>query len=97
MSALQRIIKSTSDLRNYKAVTLKNKLQCLLVSDLKADKSAAAMNVNVGHLLDPVDVKHYNIMIKILWHNNTKLKSSYIIQSILIYIRCSLTFYTYYN
>lgn len=56
MSALQRIIKSSSDLRSYKAITLKNKLQCLLVSDSLADKSAASMNVNVGHLQDPIEV-----------------------------------------
>ncbi|KAL4508543.1 hypothetical protein ABPG72_003847 [Tetrahymena utriculariae] len=55
MSTLQRIIKGASDIRNYKSIVLKNKLQCLLVSDEKADKSSAAMNVNVGHLQDPID------------------------------------------
>ncbi len=49
------IIKSKSDLRDYRHITLPNKLQCLLISDPDADKSAAALDVNVGCALDPVN------------------------------------------
>jgi insulysin len=52
-SASPEITKSMSDKRTYKHITLKNKLQCLLVQDDEADKSAAAMDVNVGFALDP--------------------------------------------
>jgi insulysin len=47
------IIKSKSDKRIYKHIKLPNKLQCLLISDLEADKSAAALDVKVGASLDP--------------------------------------------
>ena len=42
------IIKSRSDDREYKLLTLENDLQVLLISDPEADKSAASMDVNVG-------------------------------------------------
>jgi insulysin len=47
------IEKSEQDDRDYKLVTLPNKLQCLLISDPTTDKAAAAMDVRVGHLCDP--------------------------------------------
>jgi len=47
------VIKSMSDTRNYKHITLPNQMQCLLVSDEEADKSAASLDVNVGFALDP--------------------------------------------
>ncbi len=47
------IIKSKSDARIYKHIRLANKLQCLLISDSEADKSAAALDVKVGCSLDP--------------------------------------------
>jgi insulysin len=47
------IIKSKSDKRIYKHIVLPNKLQCLLISDSEADKSAAALDVHVGCSLDP--------------------------------------------
>jgi insulysin len=47
------IEKSEQDDRDYKLVTLSNKLQCLLISDITTDKAAAAMDVRVGHLSDP--------------------------------------------
>ena len=49
------IIKSQSDKRIYLYKRLPNLLKCLLVSDVDADKSAAAVNVNIGSLFDPKD------------------------------------------
>lgn len=49
------IIKSQSDKRAYLYNRLPNLLKCLLISDRDADKSAAAMNVNIGSLFDPKD------------------------------------------
>ena len=42
-----------ADLRRYRVVTLGNGLRALLVHDDKADKAAAALSVQVGHLADP--------------------------------------------
>lgn len=50
---MPQIIKSKSDNREYRHVTLPNQMQCLLISDSEADKSAAALDVNVGCALDP--------------------------------------------
>ncbi|XP_077297928.1 insulin-degrading enzyme-like [Arctopsyche grandis] len=50
------IIKSSGDKREYRGIQLKNRLKVLLVSDPTTDKSAAALNVNVGHLSDPDSV-----------------------------------------
>ena len=50
------IRKSKIDSRIYKALSLPNKLSCLLISDKDTEKSAAALNVNVGSLEDPKDV-----------------------------------------
>jgi insulysin len=47
------IIKSKSDNRIYKHLTLPNKLQCIIISDSEADKSAASLDVKVGSCLDP--------------------------------------------
>ena len=41
------------DKRTYRALTLPNKLQVLLIHDPQAKKSAAAMDVNVGSLAEP--------------------------------------------
>lgn len=41
------------DTRDYRVVTLPNKLQVLLISDPHADKAAAALDVNVGYYSDP--------------------------------------------
>lgn len=46
--------KGNLDDRDYRIITLENGLQAVLVHDAKADKSAASMDVSVGHLLDPV-------------------------------------------
>lgn len=47
------VIKSDNDTRDYKWLTLDNGLQVLLVSDPKATKAAAALDVNVGAKSDP--------------------------------------------
>lgn len=46
------IEKPDLDDRQYKVITLDNKLKALLISDPKADKSAAALDVNVGAFSD---------------------------------------------
>lgn len=49
-----QIITSPSDKRLYKHITLEgNGIQCLLISDPEADKSAASLDVKVGAALDP--------------------------------------------
>ncbi|KAG8889415.1 Insulinase (Peptidase M16) [Tulasnella sp. 332] len=40
----------------YRYIKLPNALEALLISDPKADKAAAALDVEVGHLSDPDDV-----------------------------------------
>ena len=50
------IIQSPNDDRQYRAITLDNGLQALLVSDPDADKAAAAMDVSVGSDNDPSDM-----------------------------------------
>ncbi|CAJ0588568.1 unnamed protein product [Cylicocyclus nassatus] len=47
------IHKSPEDQREYRGLELVNGLKVFLVSDPTTDKSAAAMDVNVGHLMDP--------------------------------------------
>ncbi|WWD20389.1 hypothetical protein CI109_104865 [Kwoniella shandongensis] len=49
------ILPPTED-RPHKYFTLKNGLEVVVVSDVKADKSAASMDVGVGHLSDPDDL-----------------------------------------
>ena len=51
------IIKSIGDKRDYKAFILDNGLKVLLVSDPETDKSAAALDVNVGFMCDPREVQ----------------------------------------
>lgn len=51
------IEKSPHDEREYRLVRLDNGLEVLLVHDAKADKAAASMSVNVGHLSDPEDLQ----------------------------------------
>ena len=49
------IHKSSLDDRNYQYIRLeKNQLHVLLVQDPTTDKAAASMDVNVGHMSDPV-------------------------------------------
>jgi insulysin len=49
------VVKSKNDDRQYRYVTLNNGLKVILVSDSKADKSAASMDVHIGHMADPKD------------------------------------------
>ncbi|KAF9431806.1 Insulinase (Peptidase M16) [Entomortierella beljakovae] len=44
---------SPNDERSYRLVRLNNNLDALVIHDPKADKSAAALDVHVGHLSDP--------------------------------------------
>ena len=48
-----RIERSPSDTRDYRALTLANGLEALVVSDPGADTAAAALDVNVGSANDP--------------------------------------------
>ncbi|TDH66157.1 hypothetical protein CCR75_009096 [Bremia lactucae] len=47
---------SSLDERKYETFTLSNSLQVLAISDPKAEKSAAAMDVHVGHQSDPEEL-----------------------------------------
>ena len=49
------VVRSANDHRNYLALTLENGLRVLLVEQSDAEKSAAAMAVNVGHFDDPAE------------------------------------------
>lgn len=44
------IIQSEEDKRSYRGLILSNNMKVLLVSDSNTDKSAAAMDVNVGKI-----------------------------------------------
>ena len=46
---------SPNDPKQYRYLTLDNKLKVLLVHDADAPRSAAALSVNVGHFDDPVE------------------------------------------
>lgn len=53
---------SPNDTNQYRYCTLKNGLRVLLIHDVHAQKSAAALAVNVGHFDDPVErqgMAHY--------------------------------------
>lgn len=54
-SLTQSIAKSDSDHSEYRYLELPNQLRVLLVSDAKADKAAAALDVFVGSSHDPVE------------------------------------------
>jgi insulysin len=45
--------KSAEDARDYRVITLDNKLKVTLISDSETDKASASMNVGVGHFSDP--------------------------------------------
>jgi hypothetical protein len=48
-----KIIVSHQDNRPHKGLILENGMKCLLISDPTTDRSAAAVDVNIGYLLDP--------------------------------------------
>lgn len=45
------ITKSPNDKREYRGLLLSNKMRVLLISDPTTDKSAAALNVNIGKII----------------------------------------------
>lgn len=47
------VLKSVSDDRDYRGLSLPGGLRALLVSDAEADAAAAALDVHVGHFSDP--------------------------------------------
>lgn len=62
MTALAKVIVSPSDKRIYKAVKLDNEIDCLLIQDVDALKSSAALSVGVGSFRDPLTaqgIAHY--------------------------------------
>lgn len=50
------VIKSITDQREYKAITLNNGIRTLLISDPDSSLSAAALDVHVGAMSDPINV-----------------------------------------
>jgi secreted Zn-dependent insulinase-like peptidase len=52
---MEDFIRSKSDKRTYRYITLDNKIRALLVHDPEGDKSAANMRVQVGCTEDPED------------------------------------------
>ncbi|XP_020292220.1 insulin-degrading enzyme isoform X2 [Pseudomyrmex gracilis] len=50
------IIKSQNDDRLYRGLVLTNKMKVLLISDPITDKSAVALDVNIGYMCDPDDL-----------------------------------------
>ena len=50
------VIKSITDKREYKAITLNNGIRTLLISDPDSSLSAAALDVHVGAMSDPINV-----------------------------------------
>ena len=48
------IEKSQEDKRLYRGLELSNGIKVLLISDETTDKSAAALDVHIGHMSDPV-------------------------------------------
>ena len=48
------IIKSGGDERKYRGLVLENGMKIVLVSDPTTDKAAAALDVNIGSMSDPV-------------------------------------------
>lgn len=50
----KELSKSLLDTRQYRFIRLNSGLEALLVSDPETDKSAAALDVGIGHLTDPV-------------------------------------------
>ncbi|KAF9262820.1 hypothetical protein L218DRAFT_928843 [Marasmius fiardii PR-910] len=50
------IEKPLQDDREYRIIRLENGLEATLISDAKADKAAASLDVTVGHISDPNDM-----------------------------------------
>lgn len=52
-----KIIKPKVDDREYRGILLNNGLRVMLISDKTTDKSAAALDVNVGSMFDPIKLQ----------------------------------------
>ena len=50
------IIKSAGDKRIYQGLELNNGMKLLLISDPETDKASAAMDINIGHMKDPIEL-----------------------------------------
>ena len=50
---ISKVIKSENDTRSYRYITLNNTVKALLISDTKAEKSAAALNIRIGSNQNP--------------------------------------------
>lgn len=59
------IRKPEVDDRDYRYIKLKNDLEALLIHDPNADKSAASLDVEIGHLHDPVSLIIYELFVRI--------------------------------
>ncbi|KAM0792238.1 hypothetical protein ACM66B_004933 [Microbotryomycetes sp. NB124-2] len=53
----RKLEQSPNDDRHYRLIMLENGMEALLISDPKADKASAAIDVKVGHLSDPEDLQ----------------------------------------
>lgn len=49
------LVKSDSDRREYRYITLPNQMRVLLVSDAETDKAAASLDIHIGSAQDPQD------------------------------------------
>ncbi|WIA09647.1 hypothetical protein OEZ85_009034 [Tetradesmus obliquus] len=56
LSISEDVIKPRCDKLGYRVVKLPNELRVLLISDPETDKAAAALNVRVGSMCDPVEL-----------------------------------------
>ncbi len=61
------IQKSQQDDREYRVIRLENGLEAVLVHDAHADKSAASLDVAVGHLSDPVSSCAVSVRCLVPW------------------------------
>jgi hypothetical protein len=51
--SFENILQSHQDKRQYRGLILNNGIKCLLISDPLTDRSAAAVDVHAGYMLDP--------------------------------------------
>lgn len=67
------VIKPNNDHRDYKFIKLENGIEAILVSDPKAQKSAAAINIGVGSFEDPEEIAGLNHFLEhLLFLGNSK-------------------------
>ena len=74
LAPLTSLAVSPNDQRDYRTVKLNNNIEVILVSDPTTKKSAAALNIGVGLLQDPIEqqgLAHYFWVLK----NTLKLAS----------------------